>query len=99
MPFADCCGSRAPNVGCSRPTGALFYLDIAMTTEGKVIAYPGDRPPMLVTEPCSFGGAVWQYAEATPQNAAAAIAVHDRDWSDWTVDDGLLDLARAASAR
>jgi hypothetical protein len=36
---------------------------------------------------------MWKYVEATPQNAAVAIAVHDREFSDWSVDEQLVALA------
>lgn len=58
----------------------------------KVIAYPGDRPPMLANPPCSYEGAEWQYEDATPANAREAMEYHGRRWSDWGVDDELAAL-------
>jgi hypothetical protein len=58
-----------------------------------VIAYPGDRPPFLCPRPCDYYGQLWKYAEATPQNAAEALRVHERDFPDWSPDEELMRLA------
>lgn len=59
----------------------------------QVIAYPGDRPPILTSEPCDYRGSLWRYAPATPENARQALDAHRREWSDWGVDDALEALA------
>jgi hypothetical protein len=58
-----------------------------------VIAYSGDRPPFLCPPPCDYRGQLWRYVEATPQNAAEALAVHERDFADWPPDEELVRLA------
>jgi hypothetical protein len=58
-----------------------------------VIAYPGDRPPFLCPRPSDYRGHLWRYVEATPQNAAEALRVHERDFPDWSPDEELMRLA------
>lgn len=59
----------------------------------KIIAYPGDRPPMICTAPVDYRGTTWGYAAATPAEARRALAIHARDWADWEPDSGLACLA------
>lgn len=58
-----------------------------------VIAYPGDRPPIVVPSPCNYDGATWRYFPATPDEARRALAHHAREWADWSPDDQLVFLA------
>jgi hypothetical protein len=59
-----------------------------------VIAYPGDRPPFLCPRPSDYRGQLWRYVEATPQAAAEALEVCDREFPDQQPDEELVALAR-----
>jgi hypothetical protein len=63
-----------------------------------VIAYPGDRPPILCSPPSSYEGTLWRYARATQEEAAKAVAHHRAEWPDWEIDEELLALAGGYTA-
>jgi delta 1-pyrroline-5-carboxylate dehydrogenase len=65
-----------------------------VTFEGMVIAYPEDRPPCLVPEPCNYQGTLWGYANATSEEARQAVKVCQKEWPSWSVDPDLERLAR-----
>ena len=58
-----------------------------------VIAYPGDRPPMLCPAPADPRGLQWNYSEATPGDARLALEYHYRRWPDREPDPDLAALA------
>lgn len=64
----------------------------------KVIAYAGDRPPIIVPEPCNYSGALWTYRPATPEEARRALEHHAAAWSDWAADNELVALAASAAS-
>jgi hypothetical protein len=62
------------------------------------IAYPGDRPPMLVSAPTDTRGLVWAYVDATPANVQKALEHHDECWDDYEKDPRLVALSNQESS-
>lgn len=60
---------------------------------GKVIAYPGDNPPQIVSCPRDYQGMIWGYTQNTPENRAKAREVAAKDFPDWVPDTGFPDDA------
>jgi hypothetical protein len=58
-----------------------------------VIAYPGDRPPYLCQTPCGYRGPSWRFDAATPEQAAEALRIHERDFPGVAPDEQLVRLA------
>jgi len=52
------------------------------------IAYPGDRPPTIVSLPegYDFRGHLWRYVPDSEQARMDAREAHLRDWPDWGMD-------------
>lgn len=59
----------------------------------RLIAYPGDRPPMVVPAPCDMRGLMWTYFPLTPEHAQGALRYHARRWADWSPDPELVTVA------
>lgn len=105
-----CCLEQAKNQGrihatCNHPGPAGMSPELEAAYEegvgegidrwNRVIAYPGDRPPLVTSAPADVRGLTWSYTPATCEEAKKALEVHQRDWSDWGVDEDLQVLAAA----
>ena len=49
--------------------------------------------PVLVSEPCNWGGLTGKYWPATPEGARQAMEYHEKHWADWEVDQDIVSLA------